>query len=104
MYELRGGSFAKSFLLFLSLNNKTLLFKLHVFLFVLMCFGLTIEELHQRYMVNYCVRIIDENEFLLAIIQYFISALSWHMHEKEFRLLSFPWSWIFGILRLINFD
>ena len=104
MDKLGGGSFAKSFLLFLALNNETLFFKLPIFFFVLMCFRLAIKELHQRHMVNHCIRVVDQYELFLAIVQHFVSSFSRDMHEKEFGWLPLPRGWILRILSLINFN
>lgn len=79
----RGGFTELTFLFLFAQDDEALLFKLHVFFFVLVSLRLPIKEFHQRYMIDYGVGIVDEYKLLLTIIEHLVCPLPRHMHQEK---------------------
>lgn len=105
-HKLGSRGLAKTLLPFLSTHDdEALLFKLHIFLFVLMCFCLAIQEFHEGHMINDSIRIVNQDELLLTIIKYLVCPLSWYMHHEEVWWFTFPRGrvlWILGHINLLD--
>jgi hypothetical protein len=105
MYELWRCCLAESLLLLFTLDDHTLFLHLKVPLFVFMGLGLAVQELHEGDMVDDGVRIVNQDELLLTIIEHFVSAFARHMHDEEVRLLALPRSWVLRmILGLVHLN
>ena len=69
-----------------------------------MIFCLPVQELNEWHFINYTVRVVDHDELLLWIIEYFLVSVPRLVQDEEVWGFSFPRSWVVGPVVLVDLE